>query len=453
MGLGWFYPDVVAEAAPDRDPLRLLNASLLYGAIGLIVGRFFLQRSAGSAAQPYRTLPIRDGQLVRLLQLTSALSLFNLLPIVVLTALWGSTVWPATDPAGAALWAAGALLTVALTQFANSLLRAAWDRNPGFVIGGAVAVVLAEGGTHAAGGEGLRTASRWLFGGLSAGGVLPFVVLGVATAGTAWAAHQTLRARLYDVLDQESASTPFLTAGTGLHGQRWGAPRPGSLALLDVKLILRNKRPRQMILAGLLIVGSLLLATVPQKHTPPFNVVLFGFILGGYLGVMYGQYGFAWHGHHFDGLLTKTRFLHKLVYAQCVIFAGLAIGSVALILPVVALFNPDLLVPIGAFLLYNLGVTAPILIGLGTWARNAIALGQSSFFNHQGTSTYHFVVMFPIMGLPLGLTPWLGVSSILLLAAGLGGLGIAAIPLWTRWIGELLHRQRHAMAAGFRNTN
>jgi hypothetical protein len=90
---------------------------------------------------------------------------------------------------------------------------------------------------------------------------------------------------------------------------------------------------------------------------------------------------------------------------------------------------------------------------LGTWARNAIALGQSSFFNHQGTSTYHFVVMFPIMGLPLGLTPWLGVSSILLLAAGLGGLGIAAIPLWTRWIGELLHRQRHAMAAGFRNTN
>jgi len=124
VGLGWFYPQVVAEVAPDRDPLRLLNASLLYGAVGLIVGRFFLQRSAGSDVRAYRPLPIRDGQLVRLLQVTSALSLFNLLPVVLLATLWGSTVWPAAAPTGAVLWAVGALLAVALTQFANTLLLA-----------------------------------------------------------------------------------------------------------------------------------------------------------------------------------------------------------------------------------------------------------------------------------------------------------------------------------------
>jgi hypothetical protein len=34
--------------------------------------------------------------------------------------------------------------------------------------------------------------------------------------------------------------------------------------------------------------------------------------------------------------------------------------------------------------------------------------------------------------------------------AGLVVLGIATAPLWTRWIGEVLCRQRHVMAAGFR---
>ena len=37
--------------------------------------------------------------------------------------------------------------------------------------------------------------------------------------------------------------------------------------------------------------------------------------------------------------------------------------------------------------------------------------------------------------------------------AGLVVLGIATAPLWTRWIGEVLRRQRHAMAAGFRATD
>jgi hypothetical protein len=45
----------------------------------------------------------------------------------------------------------------------------------------------------------------------------------------------------------------------------------------------------------------------------------------------------------------------------------------------------------------------------------------------------------------------MGLSTTLLIAAGLGVLGLLAVPLWTRGLGRLLRGQRHAMATGFRD--
>jgi hypothetical protein len=36
VALGWLYPEIVAEVPPSREPLRLLNEFLLYGAVGLV---------------------------------------------------------------------------------------------------------------------------------------------------------------------------------------------------------------------------------------------------------------------------------------------------------------------------------------------------------------------------------------------------------------------------------
>ena len=55
------------------------------------------------------------------------------------------------------------------------------------------------------------------------------------------------------------------------------------------------------------------------------------------------------------------------------------------------------------------------------------------------------------MGLPVGLVMGVGLSTTLLVAAGLGALGLVTVPLWTRGVGGLLWRQRHAMASGFRD--
>jgi hypothetical protein len=449
VAAGWFYPQVVAEVAPERDPLRLLNEFLLYGAVGLVPMRFFLQRSAGSNVRPYLHLPLRRPQVVRILQMLSSLSLLNLLPVVVLASLWGSTVRPEASALGAALWAAGALLLVATTQFLNSLLRAVWDRNAGWVLGavGLLAVVVAGG--YWTGGEALRPVSAWLFEGLAAERIAPLLVLIGGATGTAVAAHRALRTRLYSVLGDEEQTRAHASTVLRSGGRGWG--RVASLALLDLKLILRNKRPRQMLGAGLLVIGPFLLILLTGEKTPPINDVLFGFLLSGYLGLTYTQFGYAWHGAHFDGLLARAVAPRSLVLAQFLTFTGLCAGPLILISPLVAALRPEFLAPLGSLFLYNLGASAPVLLGLGAWGRTPLQLDQSTFFNYQGISTYHFFAVVPIMGLPAGLVVGVGLSTTLLIVAGLGTLGLLAVPLWTRGLGRLLWGQRHAMATGFRD--
>jgi hypothetical protein len=142
LGLGWIYPQVVAEVAPSLDPLRLLNRHLLLAVLAVLVLRFFLQQPAGGNVRPYRALPIPTGRLAGYLQVVSGLSAFTPIPAVTLAAFGGSTVAPATDLAGTVGWGLGVLLAVVLTQGVNTLLRGAWDRHAGLVVGGAAVLVV-----------------------------------------------------------------------------------------------------------------------------------------------------------------------------------------------------------------------------------------------------------------------------------------------------------------------
>jgi len=443
---GWFYPQVVVKVAPEQDPLRLLNQFLLYGAAGLVACRFFLQRSAGSDVRPYLNLPLQRAQLVRIMQVLSSLSLLNLIPILVLAALWGSTVVPEASALGAALWAVGALLLVAATQFLNSLLRAVWDRNAGFVLGVAGLLAVLVAGSNWTGGGMLRAASAWCFEGLAAERILPLIVLFAATGTLSVAAHRMLRHRLYSVLGDTEWT--HVQAGAVLRGQGRGWGRVASLALLDLKLILRNKRPRQLLLAGIPVIG--IFAYVFLSGEPdPFNAILFTFLASGILALPYSRFGYAWHGRHFDALLVRTS-PRLLVRAQYLTFAGLCASSTAGVATLLVVLWPSLLLSLGAFALYHVGVTAPIQLGLGAWAREAIRLRETTMFNYQGTSTLDFVGIFLVMGVPLILFFWIGRSAALTTIAGTGALGLTTAPLWTRALGRLLRGQRYAMAAGFR---
>lgn len=444
IGLGWFYPDIVAEAAPTPDPLRLLNEHLLSGMAGLVAVRFLLQRFDAGEDHALLCLPLRRTTLVRAIQIMLAVSLLNLLPLLSLGALVARTVVPAASPLGIALWTAGTLLVLAMTHFAYVWLRVAWVRRRWFLFIGASAVVLGLVGADLLAVAGLREASAWLFGGLQRGSVWPLLVLAAGTVASAGASTAALRRYTYDWVD--GASRPKRHRRFSL--DVGGRGKLSSLVLLEGLLIFRNRGPREQIFfggAGLLFFVYMIM----RGAIPEFSLVMAPLGLGLLLSVTYGQFVFAWHGKHFDGLLARAS-PGRLVRAALVVVLVLAVGPLALAVPVVAWVDSFFAVPMAAFALYHAGLTVPTVVGASIlWNRNWVNPEQSRLTFSGGP--IRGVVLMALLSVPPALFAALGgISAVLVGAAGLGGLGVGTAPLWLPRLEAALRRRRHAMLRGFR---
>ena len=444
VALGWFYPDIVAEVFPGRDPLRLLNEHLLSGMAGLVGARFVLQRFDAGAWRSLLCLPVRRATLARAIQVTSATSLLTLLPVLGLAALAARTVASGTSPLGVALWTAAALLAVGMTHFACVWLRVAWIRRrwSGFL--GASAGVLGLVGGDVLGATVIRTMSVWLFGGPSRGSIGALLVLAVGTVTMAVVSTAALHRYIYegvggsDRADRRRLFSVDIESRGGL----------SSLVVLEGALIFRNRGPCEQLLVGsggLVFFVYMIVGDAPSV----FSLGMAPFLIGLLLSVTYGQFSFAWHGKHFDGLLVRAS-PGQLVRATLVVLTVLAVGPLILAMPVVAWANPFFAAPMAAFALYHAGITVPAVVWTGIlWNRNWVNPEQSRFTFSGGP--IRGMVLMALLSVPPVLLASLGGIPVLLSGvAVLGGLGLGTISLWRPRLEAMLRRRRHAMLRGFR---
>lgn len=112
----------------------------------------------------------------------------------------------------------------------------------------------------------METVSFWFFGGLSGGHVLALSVVALGTLLTVVQAHRVLRTRRSAVLVGGNGNAA--PSRDALFGRTWGSHRIVSLTLLHARLILRNKRSRQMMITGLVMLGSPLGILLLQENAP-----------------------------------------------------------------------------------------------------------------------------------------------------------------------------------------
>ena len=444
VALGWFYPDVVAEVSPGRAPLRFLNEHLLSGAAGLVVARFFLQRFDAGPWRALLCLPVPRATLARAMQIASATSLLTLVPLLSLAALLARTVAASTSPSGAALWATGALLSVAMTHFAYVWLRVAWIRRRWPIFLGASAAVLGLIGGDVLGMKVIREASAWLFGGAPRGRVGPLLVLTVGTAALALVSTAALRRYTYEGVRGVERTDRRRRFSFDIKG-RGGL---SSLVFLEGTLIIRNRGPREQLLLG---GGVLVFFTylIVRGALPVFSLGMDPFMLGLLLPVTYGQFAFAWHGKHFEGLLVRAS-PGRLVRATLVVLTGLAVAPPVLAMPVVGWADPFFVVPMAAFALYHAGISVPTVVWTGVlWNRDWVNPEQSRFTVSGGS--IRGVILMALLGLPPALFAALGgIPAMLVGVASLGGLGLGTAPFWLSRLEAALRHRRYAMLRGFR---
>ena len=451
VALGLFAEYFVFEVQPGTTAVPFVNAHLLKILVAMFSLRFFLQRTPRVQIRPYLHLPIHRRRLIRFFQAFSLLSVHNIYPLLFFVPFWVEhLVGPPYSFWASTSWLVGVGLMIVLSHYLNTLLRALLNQSATrfFVVIAAPAVLIALDGLLGLGL--LDAASRFLFDRLLAGDVLVLTGLLAVTA----LVYRRSGALLMRRLQRGVATTeePLLRGQALSFDAAQGQVR--NLIVLELKMMWRNKRPRQFLLLSVVFSMTylaFLLLDGSFKDGPLGAVV--GMFASGFFALNYGQLMFSWESTYFDGLLARAIPPHKLVLAKLFLLQGSCFVLFSLTLPLFLWLAPEVVLLHAAFLFYNAGVTSILMLALAVRNRKRVDVSDGSFFNYEGFSALHWLWFIPTL-LPPAIVLTLFEDRPLIALGLIGGVGTLSFVLnraWTALFTRQLVRRKYLMAAGFRN--
>jgi hypothetical protein len=228
----------------------------------------------------------------------------------------------------------------------------------------------------------------------------------------------------------------------------------GKLISLELKLIWRHKRSKSVVFMSLLILVYGFIFYPNKMYLEGFAMLIFvGIMMTGMFMFNYGQFVPSWQSGHFDALLTKRISPYQFYLAKFWFFVPASLVAFLFTLPYAYFGWKVVLINLAAFL-FNIGVNVFVVFYFSVLNKSPIDLSKSSAFNWQGVGASKFVMMLPLILLPLLIyapfgfmgVPYWGIFT-------LGALGV---------LGFIFHRQilnlvaqrflahKYKIATGFR---
>ncbi len=229
----------------------------------------------------------------------------------------------------------------------------------------------------------------------------------------------------------------------------------GTFALLELKMCVRNKRTRTMLFMTplFLLYGLFFYSNPTYLEMNGFLIFIGLFISGGFM-MSFGLYFFAWESGHFDLMLTANNTYKDYIKAKY--FLMLSTSTIIFLLSTFyVFFGIEILIINSICFLFNIGVNSLLLLYFATNNNKHMDLSKGSAFNYQGVSGRHFVLMIPLLVLPILI--YLPFSLMDQTNAGfalIGGLGILGLLFREKMLDLITQRfisKRHTMSEGFRN--
>lgn len=455
VALGLLAEHVAWEVQPGVAVVPFLNAHLLKAFVAMFSLRFFLQRTPRLQIRPYLYLPIPRRQLVRFFQLFSLLSVHNVYPLLFFIPFWvqyiaGGPYAAWTPGLWLLMWLLGIGLVLIFSHYLNTLLRALLNQNATrfFAIVAVPAGLIALDGVLGAGL--INRLSYAVFGGLLAGNV--FILIGLI--GLTAAVYARSGVLLMRRLQRGAAPTeePLLSGHALAFNPGGGQVR--NLIVLELKMMWRNKRPRQFLLLSIVFSAAylvLLLADTTSAAGPLGAVV--GMFASGFFALNYGPLMFGWESAYFDGLLARAISPRKLILAKLLLLQSSCLVLFVLTLPLFLGLAPELVGLHAAFLFYNVGVTSVLMLAFAMRNRRRVDVSDGSFFNYEGFSALHWLWFIPTLLPPAAVLLLFGDRPPLALSliGGIGAVGFVLSRAWGVLFTRQLVRRKYLMAAGFRN--
>jgi hypothetical protein len=449
--MGFFMGKVMAQTFPDDDPAWSFSRILFYYFIVDFLLRFFFQPLPVISIMPYLHLPLKRSKLFNFLLIKSCLSLFNFLPLLILVPFVLRSVLPDSEGGFALYW----ILTVMLLVFANNFLAFIAKKTYALrsimlfiVLAAAALLILADVKTNFLLSRGFASAIT---------GISQHLYLILIPLTMLLIMYLVSRIFLFKHRYVESGNKKerLLFAGNK-SGFFDSLSISGRLVMMEIKLILRNNRPRKVFsmswiffLYGFFIYG---------QHSRPSGTGLYlviGLMMTGIIMFQYGQMVMSWESGFFDKICTSG--LRMQDYFRGKFWFFLAANSISFVITLPFAFYGLRIAFINlAAFLFNSGINSFLILFLGTYNSRRIDLSKGVFFNYEGMSFINFFFFFPIIGIPffiylpfsiLGHPAW-GLSAI-----GLAGItGLAFSGVFIRSIVKQFNSRKYKILNGFRTS-
>lgn len=407
----------------EREPLEVFNSILLLFFFGELIIRFFFQQLPVTNIQSLILLPFKKRQIVNHVILRSVFSPFNLIPFLIYLPFALSMYKDDYLATQALAWWLALLMTTLSLNFLLYII----NKNNAFFI----ALLLLLAGTIALD----------IYAGIDLGKTIGIPFNAVVKTPQNLFGFLLLLIGMYAVLFFFLKKGFYLDANLKRKKTRVSGGELAALSFLgddalilrnDLRMIMRNVRPRQIALMSFLFLFyGLVFFTQDIYRDMEYIMVFAGIFVTGGFTMTFGNYVPAWDSSYYKLLMTQNISYKKYVLSKWNLMAFVTGISAVLAIPYVY-FGWDILAIIIAGAFFNIGLNTWVTLFGGLLNKTPMKLNvkAKAFENTQSFSLTQFVLIIPKMVLPV-LLYWLPSFFISPAAGfiGLAGFGIVAIIL------------------------
>ncbi len=449
LGFG-LYP-IIEKFYPDVSPPEFVNRFVLIWLVLELGFRFMLQSLPIIDIKPLIILPINRRKVVNFVLLKSLYSFYNILSLLWIIPFGIFSIYKGHSTVGMLGWILAMVFLSLCVNFLNFIIKKKFTENLKALLPVILVIIifgLLEYFKVFEISPRFGVLMNFLFD-FPYLAVFPF--LGVITLYK-WNQYN-LENKFY--LD---TALKGKKQSTNTHNFGW-TQKFGSIApflQLDLKLIWRNKRPKTTIyMSFLLLLYGLIFYTNDSYADFHAMFVFAGIFMTGIFMINFGQFIPAWDASYYPLMMSQNIPMKQYLQSK----AGLITFSVVVL---TILTTPYLYFGWHIFLinlvcgLYNIGVNVPVLLFAGAYNKKRIDLDKSPFMNYQGTGATQWLMVFPLMGIPILvfwlLNTFLSFEVALNTLAVLGVLGLLLRNILMEKICRLYKKRKYQMLTGFKQT-
>ena len=436
------------------DPVDRFNSIILWYLPADLFMRCLLQPLPTIEVLPYLRLPLRRRQIINYLLSRSLVNLFNLIPWFVIIPFSIQMLLPQTGTGLVVIYLAVMALLLIFNNFLAVFIGFQIQKRPIlYAIPFGLQAILISLNNWGIPVSGLSVSfGKYIL----AGNPVLIVTLTFAIIGIIYATSRLLFRNFYvdEIKSTKERKTYFALVG---ENNFKSLGEIGRYLSLEINLLIRNKRPRQMMVMVpiVIIYFMFILSNSNHPNGPFFNLLITTTLIG--IGANnYGQFIFTWESSYFDTLMARKNNFKNYVKAKFYLLSALSILS---FIPLFIFFlymqtiDPYLICSV---LLFTVGINSFIILFFSSFNEGRIDLSRSSFFNYQGINGSKYLISLVFYFLPIGIfslfkyyfNPLVGE-----LAIAIPGLLFIALNDW--WIKRIIlpqfQRRKYKNLDGYRN--